>query len=1108
MCVSSSASVLLLPGQIPAVPGQKDEKGPAAAAKPALTPGVDRYATEPAVIERNDREVTFAADGTGTEQQSLVVRVQTDAAVKNLGVASFSYASASQRVDIDYVRVRHPDGSVVETPVTDALEMPTEIMRQAPFYSDLKEKQIPVRGLRAGDRLEWSIRLVRMKAEAPGRFWGISTFTGKERVALAESFTLRLPKDVPANVWSPKQAPKITEEGSERVYRWTSSQLEPTVGAEADARMEAEKKRTLSADEITDRTEGALPLIAWTNFPDWPSVGAWYHTLEAGRVTPDEAIKAKTAELVAGKATDEEKIRAIYEYASTQIRYIGVALGQGRYQPHLASEVLSNQYGDCKDKATLLASLLSAAGFSADTVLIGGGVRFNEAVPSPAAFNHAITAISTGTGANQKTIWLDSTQEVAPYRALVFVVRDKKALRVPQQGNAYLDRTPADLPFASFQRFDAKSVLDPDGMAKGRITITARGDDEIALRSVVRQVSPAQYDQMTQYLIGQIGYSGKATHSTISPPDKTDKPIEISFDYDREKPGDWTNYRISPQFAPDELPMVDEKEAPQIPVALGVPRTITSTSEFKLPAGWGATLPEAIHRQTPWVHYDKTYTLQDGTLHAERRIVFLEAKVPIEKWHEYKKFTDDVSAGQDQWISLTRSSGSATSTPGPPPPTKDDPKARELVQQAVEANKQHQLDSAGQYLEQAKAINDEQPYLWSVMGYRAMLHGEITEAIMDYKHELQLHPNEESIYPLLANTQLVLDKKSDAEATLRSRLKTIGPDEAISLHLAQMLLDDDNSKAALAVAEDASKADSSNQRLQWMLGRTRLKAGDKAAGTSTLLTVLRGTDDAGLRNDVAYELANNDEWSQEVEDSARKAVDQITTESAAWTLTTADQDISEMRRRSALLVASWDTLGWAIYKSPTGKEQKRIAEAELYINAAWHNDLRGEVGLHLGELQAAEHRSGEALATYRMAKASIPEYNSLGARQPPTAMQRELASRIDRLEKLQTTASGGDAGTSLNKQLKLAAGPSGGRSLVSPYRMMITADGVQSAVALKNADGEVGKVDAAKDLALVERTIPKTWVPAGSSAHLLRSAVLNCHQDVCEVMVSPLAATR
>ena len=115
--------------------------------------------------------------------------------------------------------------------------------------------------------------------------------------------------------------------------------------------------------------------------------------------------------MTAGKTTEEEKVRAVYGYVSTQIRYIGVAFGIGRYQPHHAGAVLENQYGDCKDKHTLLAAMLSVLGLHPNAVLIGAGVRFNEAVPSPGSFNHLITTVQVA----GKPVWLDSTEEVAPY---------------------------------------------------------------------------------------------------------------------------------------------------------------------------------------------------------------------------------------------------------------------------------------------------------------------------------------------------------------------------------------------------------------------------------------------------------------------------------------------------------------------------------------------------------------------------------------------------------------------------------------------------------------------------------------------------------------------
>jgi hypothetical protein len=122
--------------------------------------------------------------------------------------------------------------------------------------------------------------------------------------------------------------------------------------------------------------------------------------------------------------------------------------------------------------------------------LIGAGIRFNEAVPSPAAFNHLITMVPV----DGKDVWLDATAEVAPYEMLMYPIRDKQALVIPGSGTAEIERTPAKLPFASHQTMHAEGSLDKEGTSNSRLTITFRGDDELVLRSVLRQLSAAQYD--------------------------------------------------------------------------------------------------------------------------------------------------------------------------------------------------------------------------------------------------------------------------------------------------------------------------------------------------------------------------------------------------------------------------------------------------------------------------------------------------------------------------------------------------------------------------------------------------------------------------------------
>ena len=92
-------------------------------------------------------------------------------------------------------------------------------------------------------------------------------------------------------------------------------------------------------------------------------------------VTPQ--IQAKAAELTKGLSTDEDKIRALYNYVSTQFHYVSLSFGNGRYQPHAAEDVLENEYGDCKDKHTLLAALLKAAGYDAWPALINSSRKID-----------------------------------------------------------------------------------------------------------------------------------------------------------------------------------------------------------------------------------------------------------------------------------------------------------------------------------------------------------------------------------------------------------------------------------------------------------------------------------------------------------------------------------------------------------------------------------------------------------------------------------------------------------------------------------------------------------------------------------------------------------
>lgn len=276
------------------------------------------------------------------------------------------------------------------------------------------------------------------------------------------------------------------------------------MGKEAEAAKKAREGKLLTADEELNETQGYLPDVAVSTFADWAALGAWYGSLLADRVQPDATIRAKVAEITAHSSTEQDKVRAVYDFVASNIRYIGVAFGVGRVQPHAAATVLENQYGDCKDKHTLLASMLLALGEKLDAVLIGSGVRFNAAVPSPESFNHLITHLML----EGKPVWLDTTSEVAAFQVLVPTIRDKEALVIPASGPATVERTPSGYPFAPYRTMAVKGKLDKDLTSESEITYTLHVDFEIGLRAGLRQISPAQYPEAVQHMSVQSRLQG------------------------------------------------------------------------------------------------------------------------------------------------------------------------------------------------------------------------------------------------------------------------------------------------------------------------------------------------------------------------------------------------------------------------------------------------------------------------------------------------------------------------------------------------------------------------------------------------------------------------
>ena len=1049
------AALVLLAGQSAPAPAKPSSAKTSSAAQLS-------YKEEADVVEQSDTAFRYNDDGTGTEDFHVRVKVQNDAGVRTFAVLTAAYASRTQKAQVESITVMHADGTNTVTPPSDAMTLPAPVTQQAPLYSDLEVLQIPVRGLRPGDTLDYDMKITQTAPEAPNEFWNGVNFL-KDEVVLSQTVTLDVPADKYVQVWGSGLEPAVTKSGGRIVYRWSTSQLKPT----------SDKSKKAAPPDA-----GTKPDVAWTTFHSWREVGDWYRRLAAPQAVPNDAVRAQADAITQGANTPEDQVKAIYTFVSTHIRYIGVDFGIGRYEPHPAAEVLANQYGDCKDKDTLLEALLHAKGFMTGPALVGVGVDAIPELPSPGQFNHVITTVELPSG----QIWLDSTPEVAPYRLLVSAVRDKRALVIPASGPAELEKTPAAPPWPFVDRFIATGTLKPDGEMDAHVVITDRSDTEILLRAVARMMAPAQWDKATQYLAELMGFSGTTSNSTFGSADDFSTPMQVTYDYTRTHFGDWDNFRILPLFPAVKLPAAPDTK-PSDDLDLGAPRTEIAITKIHLPKGFSANLPDAVHVKTSFATFDKTYDLENGVLTISRTIVVLQPKLPPSSWHGYKKFASDTSFGELTYIQLTNTdasaSGSHLSKAGP-----NNPAAAELVREVNDLERTRDWSDAKKKLDEAKAIEPKQPYLWSNYGYVAMRQGHYDEADKDYRYELSLYPDETNVVLLDAGLLRWLHKDDEARTVLQASFNRDASDQHVALALASLQAQS-RVPDAIATLRKASAASPDSQVISTALASYLILNHQNDEAAALMKKVLEQAQDAGPLNNASYVLAETGTDLPFAEQKTREALRLLTQASQV--------DIGSVNEQSfqqaSLLVATWDTLGYILLR------ENKLDEACDYLEAAWRNRPDLSVGLHYGDVLEKLGKKTEALRIDELSWKDQVVSSEV-------ADQQQLREAIQQLKSEGIRSSVGDPAFDLqNARIFNIPLRSSYHSAVSAtFRLQLQAGGIHSVLRVSGDTSLESGTESIHRLGLPH------LVPTHSSAYLLRDAIVTCSSSAknCMLVLMPI----
>ena len=894
------------------------------------------FSKEAYIIEHVTTRIAAEGDGSEMREVSAEVKMLADAGVKKFAVLDFTYTSANEVVEIDYVRVRKPDGTVVKTPDYNIQDMPGEVTRTAPMYSDIHEKHVAVKGLGAGDVLEYRARYRVVKPQVPGQFWQEYSFT-KDAIARDEQLEISFPAGKYVKVVSPDFRPEIKEENGRKIYHWSHSNL-----------VVKEKQ----PGEIPRRIP-PNPDVQVTTFASWEDIGRWYGELQKEPLQVTASIQAKASELTKGLKTDDEKIRAIYSFVALKFHYIGLDFGIGRYQPHAADDVLENGYGDCKDKHTLLASLLRAAGVEAWPALIHSSRKLDPEVPSPAQFNHVITVVPQG----DKLVWLDTTPEVSPYGFLLVLLRGKQALMIPVGKAPALVMTPENPPFPQKQFFSMEGKLNGEGTFSGHAEQSYRGDTEVALRAAFRQVPESQWKEALQRFSYALNFGGEVSNVNLTRPDDLSKSFDVSYDYERKNYGGWESRQITPPFPPMGIEMSKESKKPLEPVVLGALGEITYRGKVTLPAGYSATAPANVDLVRDYAEYHSAYSIENGVFSASRRLVIKKNEVALSSWEDYRDFGKAVSDDENNYVHLSGGDGGSVSGSAAKNPDLD-----RIFQEGVDALQNRDFTRAEELFKRVMAGDPKYHGAHFNLAAALVSQGKMAEGISEFRKEEEVTPSDQRSYQMAATYSMFANHNEDAIQDWSKLLKIDPKNRDAALKLSGLLTAGGKNAEAVAVLEEAVKQSPGSPSLEMALGQAYVKAGyaDKAIPYMRQ-AVKDETDphglDPGMLNDAAYLLAESNQHLDEARQFAEKAVVQLD----ARSLEAAKTDDPTGLTLAAGFAATWDTLGWVYF------QQGDLTRAEDYVRAAWVLGQSGTSGDHLAQIYEKLGRKKEAEHVYLQA---------------------------------------------------------------------------------------------------------------------------------------------
>ncbi|MDO9465191.1 MAG: DUF3857 domain-containing protein [bacterium] len=579
-------------------------------------------------------------DGTSSEYIHQVIKILTDKGVRDFNHLNIYYVPGDQEVIIKKACIIKKDGTIRD--YYKFSDVSTSSPQYRTYY-DYRRKTIKFSSLEKGDIIDFEYNVNDIGGNIYGDYFGNMFLFKDTNPIIFSKYILIAPKRRKFYFYSPKLhiiPRKIYDKHADTIsYIWEKRNI-------------GKIDKELSMPPYQEIT----PYLLISTFKDWTDMARWYADLTRDQMESSPEIKKIVASLTENKNTEIDKIEAIYNYVVKKIRYVALEFGIHGYKPYKACQVFSRKFGDCKDKALLIMTMLKEAGIPSEIVLVRTRSlgRFDFSQASLGLFNHAICHIRLKGG---KELWLDGTAEYSSINEIPWMDQGARVFVVDlKRRKGILSEIPVSAGIHNNRISDKNVLLKNDGSAYIGGTEIVSG----AFCSGIRyffQIPSKQKEEFEKLLntvfegvqvinIHFPDLSGLDTpikyNYAVSVP-KFLKPVSEGFSFNPVM----LRHKLTQRYASSSIRKHD--------FLLSYPFMDNKTTEFLLPQGYEAIhLPQDVELKSKFGSLSMIYGKLPDKIIVKIKLQLDVSRVLPEEYSEFRKFVADVDKNENKEIIIKK----------------------------------------------------------------------------------------------------------------------------------------------------------------------------------------------------------------------------------------------------------------------------------------------------------------------------------------------------------------------------------------------------------------------------------------------------------------------